>query len=112
VKRSLPILILTAVAVSTCIGCAAPVRPELKSARRHQVGVDFENLVLFAKHGRRVFFPYSTPRCPYYDRRIGMIRGPGPTCPCGHEVGPAPAVDEHQPAEVVEGPAEVVESKE
>jgi len=94
--------ILTAAAVATCVGCAAPVQPELKSPHSHQVNVDFENLLLLAKHGRDVFYPFSTPHCPYYDRRSKMWLGAGLTCPSGHETppgSPTPADNELPPSE-------------
>ncbi len=73
--------ILTAAAVAACVGCAGPVQPEFKSARSHQVDVDFENLVLLAGHGRAAFFPFSTPHCPYYPPRSHPLPGGGPIGP-------------------------------
>ena len=51
----------------TEVNSGTTVEPELKSPHSYQVPVDFENLGLLLRNGRQVFFPYSTPRCPYYD---------------------------------------------
>ncbi len=83
--------ILTAAAVAACVGCAGPVQPEFKSARSHQVNVDFENLLLLAKHGRAAFFPFSTPHCPYYPPRSQPWPGPVPVGPAYGGAAPATA---------------------
>jgi hypothetical protein len=102
-KRNLPIVILTAAAVAACVGCAAPVEPQLKSARSHQVPVDLENLALFLKHGRAPLYPFSTPHCPYYDRRAKMWLGAGLANPgdYGGPTAPIPAGSELPPPETV-----------
>jgi hypothetical protein len=109
-KQGLPMTILTAAIVAACIGCAAPVRPELKSARSHQVNVDFENVALLARFGWDPFYPFSTPHCPYYDRRSKLWLGAGLTCPSGYETLPAsqaPTDSELPPPEGQVGPSGV-----
>ncbi len=101
-KPSLPMTILTAAAVATCVGCAAPVQPQLKSAHSHQVPVDFENVLLTARHGLTPFYPFSTPHCPYYDHRSKMWLGTGLSSPSGYEAppgSPTPADSDLPPPE-------------
>jgi hypothetical protein len=90
-ERSASILFLTAVAGAACIGCAAPVQPELKSARSYQVDVDFENIVLLAKHGAPVLYPFSRPHCPYYNYRQRAWSGVSPAYSTSKDVAIAPA---------------------
>src|SRR5258706_9906293 len=103
-KLSLPKLVLATAAAAACSGCAAPVEPELKSPHSYQVPVDFENLGLLLRNGQQVFFPYSTPRCPYYDPKaqLGAASGPGPS---EHGVPALPAVVHGAPAEPVAPPS-------
>jgi hypothetical protein len=91
-ERSARILIAITVLGAACSGCAGPVQPELKSARSHQVNVDFENLVLLAKHGGpTLFYPFSRPHCPYYNYRARDWSGASPAYRTEKDVAITPA---------------------
>ena len=100
-KLTFHTLTFAAAALCACSGCAAPVQPEFKSPHSLQAPVDCENALLLLKHGQHVLFPYSTPRCPYYDPKanLGTASGPG-----GQPAAALPPVVHGGPAEQVAPP--------
>jgi len=69
-----------ALVLAVCGGCTAPYGP-CATKHHHGPAVDFEDALEIAKHGRRLFYPYSAPPCPYYDYKSKSWCGPG----CHHD---------------------------
>lgn len=74
---------------------------------RHGAPVDFESVssLVHSLTPAAAHYPYSCPRCPYFDRRHCVWHSPCPSEPEMHIVVPqSAAAVEPQPAEVIDSP--------